>query len=206
MKAFKKILPLFLVLLICNAGINKSKDSKNCKFKLVILKGGTLKVNGFTNVNKFSCIVSDDEQNDTLYCDLDSNKTLQVNGGFMLNVFDFNCDNPFMTSDLRKTLKANDYPLMKINFLSFSQFSDLQNKNKLIDGNVEIELSGIKKQYKVNYQLCLDEQKRIQLVGRRTVNFSDFNLIPPKKMGGIIKTKDALNVEFALTMQLINNK
>ncbi len=121
-----------------------------------------------------------------------------------LDVLSFNCHNPMMTSDLRKTLKAKDYPYLHIRFQSLNKMPELTNKQEQIKGWVEIELAGITKQYEVAYTFYIDEQKIIRLIGSRMVTFSDFNLIPPRKLGGMIQAKDQLAVEFQLYLKSIN--
>ena len=49
----------------------------------------------------------------------------------------------------------------------------------------------------------MDNLKVIHLIGDRSVNFSDFNITPPRKLGGIIKANDRLDVEFGLDLTQI---
>jgi hypothetical protein len=44
----------------------------------------------------------------------------------------------------------------------------------------------------------------INLVGTRKVNFSDFNLVPPRKIGGMIQTNNELDVEFNLRLKVLD--
>jgi len=108
-----------------------------------------------------------------------------------------------MTHDLRKTLKAKKYPRLQIRFLTLSELPNLSCNAIAITGQVEIEIAGTRKIYTVNYLISEDTDKVIHLLGLRDVNFSDFKLIPPRKLGGIIKTKDQLTVAFHLKMKTI---
>jgi len=72
-----------------------------------------------------------------------------------------------------------------------------------ITGEIEIEIAGIKKLYLINYEISADSAEVIHLLGSRDVDFSDFNMVPPKKLGGIIKAKDLLCVEFELKMKVM---
>jgi hypothetical protein len=65
---------------------------------------------------------------------------------------------------------------------------------------VNIELAGTRKGFEINYRVSMDGQKIIHLVGTRDINFTDFNLVPPRKLGGMIKTNDKLSVVFNLKM------
>jgi len=107
-----------------------------------------------------------------------------------------------MTHDLRKTLKAKQYPRLHIRFLSLSELPNLSVRPLKITGQVEIEIAGVKKLYTVNYQIS-DTAKVVHLIGSKQLNFSDFDLVPPHKLGGIIKTNDQLTVLFHLKMKSI---
>ncbi|MDE3143285.1 MAG: YceI family protein, partial [Bacteroidota bacterium] len=119
-------------------------------------------------------------------------------------IFGFDCHNTLMTADLRKTLRAKEFPKMKIHFLSLNKFPELRSTEETITGWVNIELSGVTKKFDVKFRFYTDDQKIIHLIGIRSINFSDFNLTPPRKLGGIIQTKDKLDVEFGLNFKTLN--
>lgn len=172
------------------------------KIKWIVLNHGSLRVNGSTNINNFSCIVSDNQPFDTLTCIINKDASVTMNGEISLDIFSFDCHNPLMTADLRKTLKAKEYPKMKIQFLSLNRYPEMKGTQEDINGLVKIELSGITKTYEVNYKFSLDDKKLLVLVGDRKVMFSDFYLIPPRKLGGIIRVNDELDVEFNLRIKV----
>ena len=183
-----------------------SWDNSNAiiKIKWLILKGGTLRVNGSTNINTFSCLVADNTPIDTLTGTLNRDGTVGMSGKINLDIFGFDCHNPMMTLDLRKTLKAKDYPTMHINFLSLNKMPELKYLPEPIKGWVNIELSGVTKRYEVSYRFSMDNAKVIHLIGDRSVNFSDFNITPPRKLGGIIRANDKLEVEFSLDLKSVD--
>jgi len=161
-----------------------------------------LSVNGSTNINKFSCDIPNCDQPDTLTV-LKSDKGIILTGSINPATLSFDCHKAMMTHDLRKTLKAKQYPRLHIKFLTLSELPELSGKLIAITGQVEIEIAGIKKVYTINYQISADTDKMIHLIGSRELNFSDFDLIPPHKLGGMIKTKDQLTVAFHLKMKTI---
>ncbi|MDB5156636.1 MAG: hypothetical protein JWR50_1343 [Mucilaginibacter sp.] len=168
----------------------------------VIAENSSLSVNGSTNINKFSCEIPAYDQIDTLTL-LKVDKQIALTGNIGLKVQSFDCHNSMMTRDLRKTLKEKQYPRLYIRFLSLSEFPELTADPKQITGWVNIELAGASKRFEINYQVSTDDQKVIHLLGSRNINFSDFNLIPPRKLGGMIKTNDQLTVAFHLKMKAI---
>jgi hypothetical protein len=195
---------LFILLLAGVFSIEWNNNSPYMMAKWIVLSGGTLRVNGSTNINTFSCVVANDSKPDTLNCFLNKDASVAMTGTINLDVFGFDCHNPMMTADLRKTLKAKDYPMMKISFISLNKFPDLKSTQEQIKGSVNIELANVSRRYEVSYKFFLDEKKTIHLIGDRSVNFSDFKLTPPKKLGGIIRANDNLDVEFGLSLKATN--
>ncbi len=173
------------------------------KVKWLVLKSSVLRVDGSTNINTFNCMVPDYASQDTLTCTKNPGRDpgILMTGHLSLPVFSFDCHNSMMTADLRKTLKAKSFPMLNISFLSLKKFPELKTTPENISGWVNIELAGVMKKYEVSYTLSMDEQKIIHLVGTRSINFSDFNITPPKKLGGIIQTRDRLDVAFHLSLK-----
>ena len=173
--------------------------------KWIISKNSSLSVNGSTNVNKFSCVIPTYDQVDTIT--LSTNRTdtkVILSGTIGLSISSFDCHNSGMTKQLRKTLNEQKFPVLRIRFLSLNKIPVLTASAQAITGLVEIEIAGVSKRYEVNYQIRQKDQKNVNLLGSRAVNFSDFNLVPPQKLGGMIKTKDQLSVAFQLNMKAMD--
>lgn len=173
--------------------------------KWLVTENSNLRVNGSTNINTFSCQIPAYNNIDTLliYRFKNSN-TLVLKGCISLSVQSFDCKNLIMTHDLRKTLKAEQYPQLHIYFLSLDRLPDLNSHPESISGLVDIEIAGIKRRFEVKYLIREDSPKSVDLLGSRDVNFSDFHLIPPRKLGGMIKTNDKLSVDFHLRIITTN--
>jgi len=184
--------------------VRDSSDSPNIT-TWVVVAGGSLQVEGSTNVNKFKCEIINYSKPDTIKVNrkMGNAENLQVTGRLNLNVQSFDCHNPVMTADLRKTLKVKEHPNLSIKFLTLNKFpGNLQQEQ--IKGLVDIQLAGVTKRFDVNYKFSKDEQNIVHLIGTRNVNFSDFNLIPPRKLGGMIQTNDQLKVQFRLNMKTLD--
>lgn len=173
----------------------------NAQTKWLISETSSLSVKGSTNINKFICDIPNCDQ-DTLTV-WKSDKGIKLSGSINPTVLSFDCHKAMMTRDLRKTLKAKKYPKLHVRFLSLNVLPELSNKPANITGQVEIEIAGIKKLYEIDYSISVDNDKMMHLLGSKDLNFSDFKLIPPKKLGGMIKTKDQLIVAFNLNMKTI---
>ena len=76
-------------------------------------------------------------------------------------------------------------------------------KEQALMGAVTIQLAGVTKRYNVHYKFIPDGPHSATLIGNRSVNFSDFKIVPPRKIGGMIKTNDQLVVEFNLKLRVL---
>jgi hypothetical protein len=191
---------LFIILSAFSSQVNKHQVTK-----WVVMQGGFLKVDGSTNVNKFNCVVANYAKSDTVFIYKNSaNELLYLSGAIKLDVQNFNCHNPVMTSDLRKTLKAREYPKLIIRFQNLSKYPNLNVGQDIIKGAVTIELAGVTKRFEVDYKIISAGEDVINLIGSRQVKFSDFNIIPPRKIGGMIQTNNELNVVFNLRMKVFD--
>lgn len=125
-----------------------------------------------------------------------------MSGSINLDVQDFDCHNQMMTADLRKTLKVKTFPKLSIRFISLSKFP-VQGDACAIKGSVAIVLAGVTKIVDVDYQVRPQGGKAFVLLGTRSINFSDFNLVPPRKIGGMIQTRNELSVAFTLNLKIL---
>jgi hypothetical protein len=193
---------LVLVFVVCTAF--SSQITRPQQTKWVVMKGGSLRVDGSTNVNKFNCVITNYSKPDTIAIQRNNQEQVHLSGAIRLNVQNFDCHNPVMTSDLRKTLKAKDFPSLVVRFVNLNRYPDLTGKQDRIKGVVAIELAGVTKRFDVDYKVFSIGEDAINLIGSRQVNFSDFNIVPPRKIGGMIQTDNELNVMFNLRLKVID--
>ena len=191
--------PIYAILILLVLGFT-GPDTNTAIW--VVMPGSNIRVNGATNINSFACDVINYAFPDTLTCfkQVDKSQILPMSGRLQLDVEAFDCHNKMMTNDLRKTLQAKTYPKLIIRFISVNSFPDFKKPSR-ITGVVDITLSGVTKRFEIDYLFTIDNQQVLHLKGDRSVNFSDFHLTPPSKLGGIIKAKDQLGVEFVLNMK-----
>lgn len=200
--------PLIFFLLLTSSLLlhaqKKTDTDLRYKAKWVLVKGSSLKVGGSTNVNKFVCEIVDYSTPDTILVHeyLPSKLIFPLRGTLNLDVTKFNCHNPMMTSDLCKTLRSKEFPKMKIQFISLNTFPNINSPKETITGQVNIGLAGQTRFFMVNYSFY-KEGNTLHLIGRQQVTFADFKLTPPRKLGGMIRTKEELEVEFHLTMKAL---
>lgn len=143
-----------------------------------------LEINGWTNINTFKCTDLQFKNSTSIYS-FTGNQLPNI----LLKVVDFDCRNKMMTSDFRKTLNAEKYPVLSIKFLNFNK-----NNNRFL-ALVEVKMMNVSRKYTIEFS-----EYNKSLVGNKRLRFSDFNIIPPKKMGGMVYVKDELDLFFSLSM------
>ena len=198
--------PVLLFCLLVLSAFNV-QTSKTYLTKWVINKECTLKVVGSTNVNTFSCVIPHYFKPDILtFNDNNTHGAIKMTGALKLDIQEFDCHNTLMTSDLRKTLKCKKFPYLIITFISLNRYPYLKKETDNIKGIVSIQLAGNTKRYEVDFKFKPTGTNTLTLVGLRKVNFSDFDIVPPRKLGGMIKTNNELEVEFNLEFKILNEK
>lgn len=96
-----------------------------------------------------------------------------------------------MTSDFRKTLNHEKYPVLTIKFVNFTKV-----KANRFTALVEVKMMNVTKSYNIEFS-----EYKESLVGNKRLRFSDFNIIPPKKMGGMVYVKDEIDLLFSLAIR-----
>jgi hypothetical protein len=169
----------------------------------IIQKNSNLCIEGKTNINSFRCDITEYLQPDTIYFfkDGQTTKPIPIRGGLAINIKRFDCHQKFITNDLRKTLKADEQPTLKIDLLNIGYYNGNMNN---IKGWVNIALAGVTKTAEVDYAVRNGEPGYLELTGTRKLRFSDFGLKPPQKLAGLIKVEEELNVRFQLVLRSVN--
>lgn len=141
-------------------------------------------VQGTTSIGGFECNY-DMNAKDTLFFNQPHKQTKISHS---VPVKDFGCGNFILNNDFRKTLKEKEFPTVRIELSNFKKSADNYSCDLILN------LVGKQKIYK-NLPLKYD---RNQLIGNITLQFSDFNLTPPKKIGGMIKINEEIKLFVSL--------
>ncbi|OLY90910.1 hypothetical protein BUE76_02610 [Cnuella takakiae] len=172
----------------------------------VVQRGSTVAVKGKTNINSYGCGISSFEGCDTISMTPHpaSPQSMLLNGCIYLDVARFDCINRMMTAELRKTLQADKHPKLKIKFITLGKIAVGTNRKEEDCGIVEMEIAGVKRRYPIQYCYTIgSDANTIVIAGQKTLCFSDFSLIPPRKLNGMVQAKDELEVQFHLVMRKI---
>lgn len=166
-----------LILVLTGALFSTPKD-----YLLVSTKQFT--VQGTTSIGGFECNY-DMNTKDTLFF---NQPHKQTKISHLVPVKNFGCGNFILNNDFRKTLKEKEFPTVKIELSNFKKSAE----NYSCD--LTLNLVGKQKIYK-NLPLKYDKNS---LIGNITLQFSDFNLTPPNKIGGMIKINEEIKLFVSL--------
>jgi hypothetical protein len=165
----------------------------------IIDSDSQLTIHGSTNLTNFTCKIDCYTGNDTLHfvknytaCELQFSRNRMT-----IPIRSFDCGAKQISQDFWKTLKSETYPQLDINFRSLQNL--VVKNNTYVNGVVDITLAGVTARYTIRYHVT-QHKNTILLKGIHPVYFSDFNLVAPEKLQGLIKVKEALNVEFNLVL------
>lgn len=162
----------------------------SCIFSFAQSKDSFVLIKGTTNINTFRCINNDFHQQIPVSVET-SQKNKFSETTINLSVSDFDCKNKVMTNDFKTTLNAHKFPYLSITFLDINKISD--NKFKAC---IQVKMMNKIKKYNVDFNLADNN-----LIGNKTLYFSDFEITPPKKFGGMVYVKDALDLSFSLKVK-----
>lgn len=165
-----------------------------------VLPNSLVTINGSSNINTFGCEASGFFKADALQGNLAKDgKSVDMKGAITIDISQFDCQNRMLNNDLRKTLKADEYPKMTIRFVFLERMPLCDGGEDFITGKVIIELAGQRKPFYLRYAFS-KTNSGYKLQGSRAFSFADFNLSPPKKVGGLVKVKDDFDVAFTLLL------
>lgn len=171
------------------------------KFSFEILTDSFIVINGSSNINSFSCKAIRPAETSPLNLQILPDYSVDMNGFLKVNVAEFDCKNRILNNDLRKTLKENEYKQMTVHFKSLDQLPMDSSQESTTNGNILIELAGIKKEFKIPLVILKTKEGHYKLKGNRRFSFDDFNLKPPHKVAGIIRVKNEFNTVFVLKIK-----
>ena len=186
-------MPIFM-LLFCATFLHAQNDFH--KKRVQVLPSSELTINGDTNINAFECTFNTKylkESHNLFYSQ--TNSTINFTGAILvLDTDGFDCRSKAINKDFQDLIKSDEYP--EIN-LELSQVKVVSPTKGI--ATVCITIAGKQKFYDVFINLENGEISHYQ--GVLELDINDFNLEPPKKLFGIIKVKDDIQINFDLRVK-----
>ncbi|MCB4809046.1 YceI family protein [Tamlana sp. 62-3] len=192
-----KVIILLITVILQLSLSNNFKNNTTIK----INPESTLVIKGKTNVSQFYCNYNIAKLNHDISVDfsaIDNQKMTFNKAELKLNNTFFDCGNQIMNKDFRTLLKSKTYPNIYINLLEVEKQSD----NKLLV-QLAIELAGISKQFKIPVIIEKTCNNNVRVKGNIEIDILQYNLEPPKKLLGMVKVDNTINVLFNLSLSTL---
>jgi hypothetical protein len=192
-------LRIICILLLLGEQYGKAQDIAAATFRKNRDLSDYITIHGKSNINKFTFSYSQE----LLRGNFQPRNT--DSDYFVLNIpiRDFHTANPWMYHDFLTLMKESAYPDLQID-LSKNQISRLMHNRKSTAPDVRITIAGISHIYKIPCSV-ISGTEWLYLQGKRTLRLSDFHIIPPSKLDGLVQVQDEIVVNFGFLLTFMSS-
>lgn len=183
-----------LILFLAALSLSLTVKEKPIQHEVFLTTESFLYIKGTSNINTFTCVydAATLSRKVPIQYTKKNNALLFENVKMQLKNKGFNCGNRGINNDFHELLQTNTYPN-----INFELLRVLKNEEH-IEAQVEIEIAGIKKQYKLPVNT---NGELAPIEGVLCVNITNFGLTPPKKMMGMIVVREDIEIVFGFDLQ-----
>lgn len=184
--------PILTFLLFCFTSLCVGQTNLQQK-TMYILPQSQLLISGDTNISEFDCNF-DSEMLPTncavTYSETENGITFK-NAVLLLNNKGFDCGNRQINKDFHALLQTEEYPSLELELKKIKM--KYANSAEAV---VDITIAGTTKTYQLPVKLLANPATGFE--GKLQLDINDFGLEPPKKVFGLIKVKEAIEISFNL--------
>lgn len=191
-----------ILIIIMASALFLSNDLPKEKERWLVEKSSQLIIEGSSNINEFTCKIDSRKRTDTLTIDYDDDggNIIFIKNKVIINANNFDCGNPLITSDFKKTLKADEYNEITLYFLTLERPTFRNFSSNTVKGKIKIEIAGKAIKYDIYYKIIPSTEGTIKLEGQKKLRISEFNLSPPQKLLGLIQVNEEIEVDFNMLL------
>lgn len=189
----------YILLLIGVVSLLAFKIDDLITFKAYLTPESELIIKGNSNVNSFQCQYDVSELSDSIRISYSmvNDKLSFSKANLELKNISFNCGNKGINKDFNNLLNTEEFPKIRIDLISAERGS----KESEIMVMVDITICNISKSYKIMVEVN-KRNKDFVVCGLLPIDINDFNLEPPKKLLGIIKVSNEIEIDFSLAVEV----
>ncbi len=162
-----------------------------------------LRLSGTSSVNCFECISASEITKGNMEVSVDDSGGSMTfsNARLKIRVKSFDCRNPRLNRDMHNALGVDKYPEISIELLEAgaSGYNE-SNGSGSTRTRVAISLNGRKKIVEIPVEWRAEGNDRFRFSGTRTLKMSDFGVVPPSPMFGLIKVNDDIDISFNIAV------
>lgn len=169
------------------------------------IENSEITILGTSNVTDYSCLLRTSSENQHLLIE-SATKGLTItlkDAVIKLKANDFVCDNGPMTKDFLKTIKAEKYPHVLIEFQSFQLNEPVEKNNaqQNVISTIAVTLAGVQRFYKLRLDSLNFEMDSVTVSGQKELNISDFQIQAPTALFGLVRADDKVTIEFKIVFK-----
>ncbi len=196
-----------LALLLCTFAAHGTMASKH-EIPFVIEPQSKLYIEGTSNINSFECFCKDDfnRQSARVVPSSDGVSMSFLQTILMLRTAALDCDNSKMNRDLCDALKSEKYPYIKIELHNarITQGSfEKAGSDVVLLSNASITITNVTRKIQLVVRAKRLGSGRYRFFATKELLMTDFGIEPPTALLGLIKVRDAIRINFDLTMQTL---
>lgn len=153
-----------------------------------------IEIEGATNISRFNLIYDNDlnlKENNAVVALNDSQRIVE----FKIPVHKFKGTNHIMESDFRELLDANNHPVITVG-IDNKIFETLSKDTHHKQVEFVLTIAGETKKIIGEYSPVINDNNNIVIKGKTKLNLTDFSIIPPQKMFGMLQVKDSIIIKF----------
>lgn len=186
---------VLLLLSFCFSALSVAQNNFKKK-DIHILPQSQLTITGDTNISAFSCIFNPKKlPNSILVLHVNNPSEIQLkNAILVLNNEGFDCGNKQINKDFHSLLQTEEYPEIRLEVKKIRLEKDSKAK-----AEVNISIAGKQNQYSVPVRIVSEPATCFE--GSLELDINDFGLEPPKKLFGMIKVKEDIQINFNLSVE-----
>jgi len=109
------------------------------------------------------------------------------------------CKNVKLLADFYDLVQADEYPEVLIR-IDLQDFNRLISENKNTPVSLFITLAGVTRKIKTNSSYIQHMSGEKVMTGHVTLSLTDFSLKPPKKIFGLIRLNNLVNINFSISI------
>lgn len=206
-----KTLLLFCLVSICSVGFVTERSVKSF-YTAYIEDNSRLSIEGSSNVNTFECNSIDRSAPFSIGISVNDNgDTLRLsNATIYLRTKSLDCNNSKMNSDLCEALKADQYPIIKIDLLGVmtkdgTRFEEIENEWKTVKALAAFTITNVAKRVVMDVRVRRTEGGKYRFMAKKEVRMTDYNIQPPEVLFGMIKVNNVIGINMDITTRLVKD-
>lgn len=180
--------------------------STSARISYRVTDSSSLKLDGATNVNQFTCLSSQSFSAKELTINSSGHTATFSNAILSVRTQNLDCGGKGINQDMYHTLKYEDHPYIEIELLEakvlYPALSDQFNNWTDIQANAAITLAGFRRQENIRLQVKKTADSLYRLKGSHTLYMTQFGIDPHTAMMGLIEVHDRISIYFDLYVDI----